>query len=230
MTTTKGYDIVFFDFDSTVVTKESLDEVIALALSEHPDRDKLVAEIEAITNLGMAGELAFTESVRRRIAVAPLTLEHFEAVGQMLLEHVTPGMKEVFAYLHEEGIPVCIISGGFFESILPVATELAVSPADVFTNQALFDEMGNLHGVDESSLLWTDAGKTQAIQAVTSGRNMSSAVLVGDGANDLAAYKTGAVDTFIGFGGNVTREPVKAAAPHWAASANELLEQLKHLQ
>ena len=36
---TKPLTAVFFDFDSTLVSKESFDEVIALAVTESPDRD-----------------------------------------------------------------------------------------------------------------------------------------------------------------------------------------------
>ncbi len=46
---------IFFDFDSTLVSKESLDEVIALALADSPDRIEQTEAVAAITDKGIGG-------------------------------------------------------------------------------------------------------------------------------------------------------------------------------
>ncbi len=221
---------VFFDFDSTVVTKETLDEVVALALGERKDKKALVKEIEAITRLGMEGKLPFTQSLTRRIHVAPLSREHFTEVGEMMLEHITEGMPEIFAWLREQKVPTYIVSGGVRECIAPVAEHLGVPAAHTMTNEALFSKKGQLIGMNTKSLLWSDEGKGGAIRHVKKTAGLGTCVLVGDGSNDLAAYTNGAVELFCGFGANVVRKAVRAKAPQWAASSEELGAWLRTLQ
>lgn len=49
--------------------------------------------------------------------------------------------------------------------------------------------------------------------------------MIGDGATDLETFPS-AADTFIGFGGNVVREKVKAHAPWYVTDFKELLKEL----
>ncbi len=223
-------NVVFFDFDSTVVTKESLDEVIALALAGHPEQERMVREIEHITALGMEGKLAFTQSVSRRLKTLPLYRFHFEAIGQMLTDHITAGMPEVFEWLRNEGCAVYIVSGGFRECILPVARKLGVPPEHCISNEGNFGEDGLLTGINAKSHLWTDHGKAAALtHVIKNGKHSGKSALVGDGSNDLAAFAAGAVDYFCGFGANVARTAVREKAPAWASSTDELLEWLERI-
>lgn len=215
----------FFDFDSTIITKESLDEVISYALTQRPERDHLMKEIEEITTLGMEGQIPFTQSVARRISIVSLSRTDFNTVGEMLTRHITTGMHQLFSALSNAGHTVSIVSGGFRETILPTAHILGVPPENVMSNCAVFDTEGSLASIDTTSPLWTDAGKTKAIQEMTAriGTPVST-VLIGDGVNDLAAYTAGAVDIFIGFGGVIAREKLQREAPQFAYSSAELLD------
>lgn len=221
---------IFFDFDSTVCTKESLDEVIALALSEHPDQEKLVSKVEAITNQGMNGELDFKQSLEARFAVCPLHRSHFDAVGKKLTKQLTPGMKELFTWLQKNGWQTYIISGGFLPSVLPSALELGLDEQHVFTSGLRCNDQGAVEGVDHSSLLWTNLGKTPVIQHLANTQNLRPPlVLVGDGSNDLAAYQAGMVDHFVGFGANVVRDKIKTQSPQFVESTEALQAHLKQL-
>jgi D-3-phosphoglycerate dehydrogenase len=53
-----------FDFDSTITRVEALDILAEIALADNPDKDRIVAQIQEITNLGIDGEISFTESFR----------------------------------------------------------------------------------------------------------------------------------------------------------------------
>lgn len=214
---------VFFDFDSTIVTKESLDEVIAHALATSPNKTELVEKVEEITNLGMEGKLAFTESLERRFAVIPLSRTHFEYVGHMLLEHVTLGMEELFAELREKNISTYIISGGFFDSILPVATKLGVEKNSIFTNQIVTDADGNVAGIDTTSVCYTNDGKAPVIAHIKKTHALiGPTCMIGDGANDLKAYELGVADHFCAFTGNVERAIMQEKAPAVASTVEEL--------
>lgn len=213
----------FFDFDSTLVTKESLDMVIEHALAEAEHKDELVAKVNEITDLGMEGKLDFTNSLTERFAVVPLSRGHFEEVGEVLRAHITPGMIELFAEMAKEGVSAFIISGGFRESILPVARELGVSEDRVFTNTVIYDETSAVVGIDTENVCYTDEGKAPVIEYIRKTFDLAGElVMVGDGANDLKSYELGAATDFCGFVQNAKRDVIVERAPHVAHTTEEL--------
>ena len=58
-----------FDFDSTLTQVEALDVLAEISLANKPaeERNKIVKQIQEITDLGIDGEISFTDSLRRRI-------------------------------------------------------------------------------------------------------------------------------------------------------------------
>lgn len=211
--------VVFFDFDSTVVTKESLDEVLAYALSDNPNKEQLVRDIEAITNRGMNGEIGLNESVQLRLAVVPLFKTQVQQVGAMLAQHVTQGMPELFAWLQTHDVSTYIVSGGFSDAIVPTATLLNVPEAQVITNRFTYDTTGKVTGADPSTIIWKNEGKAAVVRHVLSQFESPVSALIGDGSNDLAAYTQGAVQYFCGFGAHAVRPKVQAAAPAFVYTA-----------
>ena len=65
MSTTKRNYI--FDFDSTLTRVEALDVLAEITLQNNPKKKEIIQEIIDITNLGIDGEISFTESLERRI-------------------------------------------------------------------------------------------------------------------------------------------------------------------
>lgn len=56
-----------FDFDSTLTRVEALDVLAEITLLNNPNKNNIIQEIIDITNLGIDGEISFTESLERRI-------------------------------------------------------------------------------------------------------------------------------------------------------------------
>lgn len=214
-------NVVFFDFDSTVISKESLDEVLAHALSQHPEKERLMQEIETITNRGMNGEIPFTESARLRLATVPITRAQVQHVGELLTHYITEGMPELFSWLSAHNSTPYIISGGFNDAIMPTARILGVPVEHVYTNHFIYNDAGNIVGADTVSLLWTNEGKAPVIRHVLSHYNSPTSALLGDGSNDLAAYTHGAVQHFCGFGAHAIRPKVRAEAPAFVYTAHD---------
>ncbi|MEN9561484.1 MAG: hypothetical protein RIQ56_757 [Candidatus Parcubacteria bacterium] len=219
--------IVFFDFDSTVVSKETLDHAIAQVLHSHPESTRMISEIEEITKLGMEGKLDFRESVKRRLATVPLSRTLLQETGEAMLHEITSDMQEVFSWLRNNGHEVNIVSGGFGECIGPVAKKLGVADKNVYTNSFVFSLEGIVVGVDETALLWTNEGKTPVLKKVRAEHPAQKIVMIGDGANDLKAWESGAADIFIGFGAHAVRETVQRRAKHFVHSGKELLAVLQ---
>ena len=59
-----------FDFDSTFTQVEGLDELADIALAGRPDAAERVAQIRALTDQGMAGEIGFQESLTQAAGAA----------------------------------------------------------------------------------------------------------------------------------------------------------------
>ena len=219
---------IFFDFDSTIVTKESLDEVLVKALENHPDKEHLSQEIEDITNRGMNGEFDFKTSIEKRLAIADLHQDLFEAVGQELLHTITPGIENLIQKLQLAKHQVYIISGGFLPCILPTASKLKIPAKNCFANEAIFNEKGQMVGLDQTNLMWTNKGKFPVINFLKKDRQIKQkTVMIGDGSNDLKAFEHQIVDIFCGFGVNVIRESVKAKAPNFFTQVEDLADFLK---
>ncbi len=223
---------IFFDFDSTVVGKESLDEVIALALANAPENEQknLRQQVEEITAAGMGGILPFTESLQRRLAVAALHDEHFTQIGDALIADITPDVPELIAELQAKRYQIYIVSGGFRPCLLSTAVKLGIAPERVFANTYQTDQNGIVTGPDQGNPCFTNEGKVPVIQhIVTTEQPPRPYVMIGDGSNDLRAYTAGVVDHFCGFTAHVERAIIQAQAPQQAASVAELRNFISNL-
>ena len=78
-----------FDFDSTITRVEALDILAEIALADNPDREKIVAQIQEITNLGIDGDISFTESLERRIKLLRAHRSQLEQLIKELNEKIS---------------------------------------------------------------------------------------------------------------------------------------------
>ena len=56
-----------FDFDSTLTSVEGLDVLAEISLRNNPDRDNVIKKIQEITDLGIDGDISFSDSLSSRI-------------------------------------------------------------------------------------------------------------------------------------------------------------------
>ena len=165
---------VVFDVDSTLIE----DEVIEL-LAEVAGRR---AEVAEVTELAMAGELDFAQSLIQRVA----TLEGLpESVFMDVLGkiRVTKGAAELIHRIHEAGGRAGAVSGGFTQVLTPLADQLGLDFAranelEVVDGKLTGKVLGQIvdKSVKAQSLLeWAERIGFAQVQTVA----------VGDGANDL---------------------------------------------
>ena len=62
ITTKRNY---VFDFDSTLTRVEALDVLAEITLKNNPKKDEIIQQIIDITNLGIDGEISFTETAKK---------------------------------------------------------------------------------------------------------------------------------------------------------------------
>ena len=166
--------LVALDMDSTFIQQEVIDMLAAQAGVE--------AEVAAVTERAMKGEIDFSESLALRVSkLAGLTAEDIAAVQNMLT--LSPGAKELVENLHKRGHLVAIFSGGFLNVIEPLLTSLKV---DFFTANTLEVVDGALTGRTLGPIIDAQA-KADHLEkfAESQGISIENTIAVGDGANDV---------------------------------------------
>src|SRR5699024_3460075 len=107
--------LIVFDVDSTLIQGEVIE-----MLAAHAGRE---AEVRAVTESAMRGEIDFSESLHRRVAVlAGLPAEVVEKVGASI--QLTPGARTTVRTLKRLGYRCGVVSGGFRQVIAGVSDEL----------------------------------------------------------------------------------------------------------
>jgi len=212
---------VIFDFDSTLIAVESLEEILASILE---DRPQTMAAIEAVTAQGMAGECSFAESLSQRLNLASPNLSQVRAFGERAMRWLTPGLAALIHNLRGKGVDVAIVSGGLREAILPLARHLGLADEAVHAVRLLWDEHGGFAGIDPK-----DPFSRSKVEGLTEAQpNWQRPVIaVGDGMTDFELYRQGIADHFVAFTRHVKRDAVTAAAPAVAATVKELESELE---
>ncbi len=171
--------LIVFDVDSTLVQGEVIEMLAARAGAE--------AEVRAVTEAAMAGELDFTESLRRRVAVLAGLPETVLAEVAAELE-LTPGARTTIRTLKRLGYRCGVVSGGFTRVIAGLADELGL---DFCAANELEVVDGRLTGRVVGEIV-DRPGKAVALRrfAEQYGIPLEQCVAVGDGANDIDMLST----------------------------------------
>jgi phosphoserine phosphatase len=170
----RGQRLVVMDVDSTLIQ----DEVIEL-LAAHAGRE---AEVAAVTERAMRGEIDFTASLHDRVAcLAGLPESVIYQVRDAV--RLTPGARTLCRTLLRLGLTLGVVSGGFIEVVEPLAKELGIT-------HVLANRLEIVDGVLTGRVLGEvvdRAAKAAALRrfAAAEGLPMSRTVAIGDGANDL---------------------------------------------
>jgi phosphoserine phosphatase len=168
-------DLLIADMDSTIIDVECLDELADFA--------GLKAQISAITERAMRGELEFEGALRERVAM--LKGLPVGALQQAYDERVrlNPGARTLVRTMRGSGARCVLVSGGFtfFTSRVAQAALFHAHRAN-----RLMEADGQLTGLVAEPILGR-AAKLAALneEARLHKVPLSAALAVGDGANDL---------------------------------------------
>ncbi len=173
--------LIVFDVDSTLVQGEAIEMLAARAGPE------VEAEVRAVTEAAMRGELDFAESLRRRVSVlAGLPESVLAEVAQEL--ELTPGARTTIRTLKRLGYRCGVVSGGFTRVIAGLVQELGL---DFCAANELEVVDGRLTGRVTGEIV-DRPGKAVALRrfAAEFGVPLEQCVAVGDGANDIDMLST----------------------------------------
>ncbi|WP_328994466.1 phosphoserine phosphatase SerB [Kribbella sp. NBC_01245] len=166
--------LIVMDVDSTLIQGEVIE-----MLAAHAGRE---AEVAAVTEQAMRGELDFADSLRSRVA----TLKGLDAsVLDKVYDAIelAPGARTLVRTLKRLGYHFAIVSGGFSH----ITDRLA---ADLGIDFAMANELEIVDGLLTGRVIGDivdRAGKATALRRFATSLDipLSQTVAIGDGANDL---------------------------------------------
>ena len=209
-----------FDFDSTLTEVEALDVWAEMTLQGKSNREEVLSEIQNITNLGIDGEISFTESLERRIKLLHAHKSDLPTLILELQKKISKSIRENKAFFHSHSEDIYVISCGFKEFIDPIVAEYGIPSERVFANTFTFDNKGNIVGFDETNVLSSHNGKIECLRQL----NLEGEVhVIGDGYSDYVMREAGIADKFFAYTENVHREKAANNADHVAPNLNEFL-------
>ncbi|MFM6966533.1 MAG: phosphoserine phosphatase SerB [Rhodoluna sp.] len=204
--------LVVFDVDSTLIE----DEVIELLADVAGKR----AEVAAVTERAMAGELDFAESLIERVkALAGLPETVFAEVQNRIT--ITKGAKDLIDAVHQAGGKVGAVSGGFIQLLTPLAEILELDFAranhlevvDGFLTGKVLGAIVDRQAKADALIEWAAATETP----------IANTVAVGDGANDLAMME------IAGLGVGFNCKPIVREHADYILEGNDLSKLIEKL-
>jgi phosphoserine phosphatase len=170
----RGMRLIVLDVDSTLIQGEVIEMLAAYAGHE--------AEVAAVTERAMRGEIDFEEALRDRVRLlAGLDASVLDQVYDDIL--ITPGARTMVRTLRRLGYRFAIVSGGFTHITDRLAEDLGIhysraNELEIVDGRLTGEIVGDV--VDR-------AGKAQALRefAEKVGVPEAAVIAIGDGANDL---------------------------------------------
>ena len=169
------FKLLVMDMDSTLITMETIDELA--------DMVSIKAEVAAITERAMRGEIEYDQSLRERLAL-------LKGLDQSALQRVyderlkfSPGAERMLDKVRAAGIKTLLVSGGFTYMTDRLKTRVQL---DYTYSNVLEISNGKLTGKVLGEIVNADA-KLAALKRIAGEIDASPAQIagVGDGANDL---------------------------------------------
>jgi phosphoserine phosphatase len=166
--------LIVLDADSTLLQGEVIDLLA--------EQRGCGAEVAAVTEAAMAGEIDFEQALRQRVQLlAGLDEADLDVVRQSLV--LSPGARTLVRTLKRLGYETAVVSGGFLQLIDALVADLGI-------DHLAANELEMKDGVLTGGLVGPivdRVGKAGALIrfAAAAGVPQSRTIAVGDGANDL---------------------------------------------
>jgi phosphoserine phosphatase len=172
---TRRKKLFLADMDSTMIGQECVDELADFAGKK--------AEVSAITERAMSGEIEFEPALRDRVALLkglPVGI-----VDKVMKERITltPGGRELVATMRAHGAYTCLISGGF--TLFTRAVAKMIGFQENRANELIVED-GRLTGEVAEPVLGRARKLATLVELLESfDLDDIDTLVVGDGANDL---------------------------------------------
>ncbi len=166
--------LLIMDVDSTLIQQEVVD-----MLAAHAGRE---AEVAAVTEAAMRGELDFAQSLHARVeSLAGLPASVLDEVRAAV--RLSPGADVLIKAFLREGHAVAAVSGGFLGILTPLAEQLRLTRHAANTLEVVDGRLtGKVLGEVVDSTVKERCLRTWAEELGVASEDV---IAVGDGANDI---------------------------------------------
>ncbi|MFF0903112.1 UNVERIFIED_CONTAM: phosphoserine phosphatase SerB [Kocuria sp. CPCC 205316] len=166
--------LLIMDVDSTLIRQEVVD-----MLAAHAGRE---AEVAAVTEAAMRGELDFAQSLHARVeSLAGLPVSVLDEVRAAV--RLSPGADVLIKAFLREGHAVAAVSGGFLGILTPLAEQLRLTRHAANTLEVVDGRLtGKVLGEVVDSTVKERCLRTWAEELGVASQDV---IAVGDGANDI---------------------------------------------
>lgn len=200
--------ILLCDMESTVVFNEFLDELAK--------RLGVEAEVTFITHQAMNDQIDFTQSLERRVAILKaaadsrgisLTPQYLEQIYEETVK-IVPGAAELVATMRANGAHTMLVSGGLDAFAAKAKDEFGFHE---FAANRLLESNGYYEAIVIAPVM-DKQGKADILKRTANalGIPLSETMVVGDGANDLAAHAEAGTSVAPGNAKPAVKEAVRA--------------------
>ena len=206
------------DFDSTFIKNESLD--ILFEISDPNNKDK-IREIKKITDLGMNGDISFSESLKRRIKLLEASRKDIDKAVNNIRLNISDSFEKNSDFIRKNRTKIYLVSSGFHEIIDPIAEEFNIIKNHIYANNFVFDDNEIVTGFDDKNVLSMDKGKVEIVKNL----NLDGTIhVIGDGYTDYEIKKEGFADYFYLFAENIKRESLINNADFLVKSLDQVIK------
>ena len=208
------------DYDSTFIKVESLDELSKIS---NGDDETINNKISEITNLGMEGNISFSDSLRKRIELIECNKEDIVKTVEILEKKVSDSFKNNISFLKNNAENILIVSSGFHELIEPIVIQYGIKKENIFANKFLYDN-DKVIGYDKKNPLSKSQGKVNILKEL---KLKGEVHVIGDGYTDYEIKKEGLANYFYLFIENIKRESVVKSADYLLKSLDQFIKIIK---
>lgn len=170
-----------FDFDSTITRVEALDLLAEISLAGRSDKEERIRKISSITDLGIDGDISFTESLQRRVVLLEARQDHLPVLIEQLRGRVSKSIEENKEFFENFRDQIYIISCGFKEFIDPIMEAYSIPSDRIYANTFAFSEEGEIVGFDQDNYLASHNGKIECLRQL---QLQGEVQVIGDGYSD----------------------------------------------
>ncbi|MDG1528936.1 MAG: HAD-IB family phosphatase [Polaribacter sp.] len=209
-----------FDFDSTLTRVEALDILAEITLAKNPNKDAVIQEIIDITNLGIDGEISFTESLEKRIKLLQATKSDLPKLIKELRKKVSLSIERNKEFFEKYSKDIYVISAGFKEFIIPIVAKYNIPANRVYANTFEYDKNDVIVGFDTENPLSKHNGKIECLRNL---KLKGEIQVIGDGYSDYVTREAGIAHKFFAYTENVSRDKTTENADFIAPNLDEFL-------
>ena len=209
------------DFDSTIISCETLDEISNLAIKDNLEKNN---KIKTLTNQAMNGEIDFTESLNQRLEILNINKSIIDKGIELIKTKISHSFIYNSNFIKKNADNIYIVSGGFIEFIRPVAEFLGIKPNHIFCNSFIKNQ--GRYKLDTNNVMMKNLGKVEVVKNLNINGEV---VVIGDGYTDYEIKKYGYSNIFIAYTEHVSRKKVVDLADYRSNSFDDIIDYLSNL-